>query len=247
MSSHLNDLVALQKALDSLASAERQIAGVPDWMQELHVEHSARQDEIDLIQADVEAAAAERRSAEAQVEDLQAKLKRYQDQISLVQTQREYGAILQEIDVAKAQIKELEEQAFGAMERQDEGRSGLETERQAFRELDERYKGELQKWESEKPGLQQQAEKLRDQVRLYRESIPAVQLAQFDRLLQRHAGQALAPVVRLTRPGKGALAWHCGACHYSVRPQAAVDVQTNGSLVQCDGCRRFLFAEETTP
>ena len=40
MSHDLESIIELQTARDELRSAERQLEGVPDWMEELHAEHS---------------------------------------------------------------------------------------------------------------------------------------------------------------------------------------------------------------
>ena len=88
--SHLRTIVRLQAALDALRRAEKQLSGVPEWMEELHTQHSARLAEIAAVGETAEAAAHERRKAEAAIQDASEKLKHYQQQISLVRTQREY-------------------------------------------------------------------------------------------------------------------------------------------------------------
>ncbi len=37
--------------------------------------------------------------------------------------------------------------------------------------------------------------------------------------------------------------WSCGACNYRVRPQVVVEIRTQGSLIECDSCKRILFVE----
>ena len=132
MSNYLPTVIELHAAVTKLRTAEELLDGIPDWMQELHEEHSARKAEIDEL-----------------------------DAASLVRNQREYGALLQEIDGAKEQIKGLEEQALAAMERQEEAESKLGEERQSFAELDARYAVELEKWEAQKPQVAEEAERLR--------------------------------------------------------------------------------------
>ena len=104
MNQNLETIVELQAALNHLRDAERRLHGIPDWMRELHEEHASSKAEIDEIEKAVEEAARERRTAEAAASDAQEKLKKYQQQINRVSTQREYGALLQEIDTVKGQI-----------------------------------------------------------------------------------------------------------------------------------------------
>jgi predicted nucleic acid-binding Zn-ribbon protein len=238
----LHVLVRLQRALDELRRAERQLAGVPDWMEELHGQHTARLQEIAAVEEAAEEAAHNRRRAEGAIQDAAEKLKHFQQQISLVRTQREYSALLTEIDTVKASIKSLEEQALAGMEGYEEAQGRLAEERAAFADLDGRYREALARWEAERPAVEQQAETLRAEVRQLRAELPKHVLALFDRVHERRHGDAVAPLRKSVTAG--AQIWHCAACNYRVRLQVVADIRGRGSLVQCEGCRRFLHVEE---
>ena len=242
MTTHLRTIVRLQAALDALRRAEKQLSGVPEWMEELHGQHSARLAEIAAVGEAAETATADRRRAEAAIQDATEKLKHYQQQISLVRTQREYSALLQEIDTVKGSIKGLEEQALAGMEGYEQAQKKLAEERGAFADLDERYQQALSQWQSERPAVEQQAETLRAEVAQLRAELPRPTLTNFERVYERRAGDAVAPLRKSSAPG-GAI-YHCGGCNYRVRLQVVGEIRNKGSLVQCDGCRRFLFVPE---
>jgi predicted nucleic acid-binding Zn-ribbon protein len=245
MSQILQGVRELQDLLNQLKDAGRRLNEIPDWMRELHQEHSARQSEISALEEVAETAGRERRAAEAAVLDAQEKLKKYQQQISKVSNQREYGALLQEIDTVKGQISTQEETALGSLESADSAQDDLTELREAFRELDERYNGELARWESEKPGVAKQVESLRNRVAEVRAALPRARQSQFERILDRYPGGALSQVRIIERPGKGQREWHCSACNYRVRPQVLVEIRAGNELIQCDSCKRILFIEET--
>jgi len=243
MNQHLNTIVELQSALQQLREADKRLHGIPDWMRELHEEHTVRKSEIDALQEAVESAGQERRTAEAASEDIQEKLKKYQQQINRVSTQREYGALLQEIDTVKGQISGFEEQGISALERLEKAEKELAEKREAFRELADRYATELARWEGEKPGVQRQVEELETRIASLRSSLPRNVTAMFDRILERYPAGALAAVRPLERPGRLQREWHCTACNYRVRPQSVVEIRNTESLVQCDSCKRILYLE----
>src|SRR6185369_14078520 len=145
---YLDTIVELQEALDQLAEAQERLHGIPDWMRELHDEHVAKSAEIQALEESTEVLAKDRRAAEGAIGDAQEKLKKYQQQINKVSTQREYGALLQEIDTAKAQIATCEEQAFSSLEKLDQTQADLTAQREGFRDLDQRYAAELARWEA---------------------------------------------------------------------------------------------------
>ena len=213
-------------------------------MLELHQEHSARRAEIEATEEAIEQAGREHRAAEGEVGEARERLKRYQQQINQVSTQREYGALLQEIDTVKQQAGAGEESALAAMEQIEQLNGELAAERENFRELDERYAAEERKWEAEKPGVAAEVADLEGRVAALREQLPRNVLAQFDRISERLDGTPLAPIRRVQRPGRGPLEWHCGACNYRVRPQVVVQVRNTGSLVQCESCKRILYLQD---
>jgi len=243
METHLSIVVRLQTALDELKANQDQLDGIPDWMGELHQRYSERRAEIDALAEIQEAAASERRGAEAEAGDLREKLKNYQDQIGRVRNQREYSALLQEIDTVKESIREAEERALAALESQDETQTKLDEENAEFSDLNQQYQTELTKWEAQKPDVAKRVELLHREVGTLEKKLPQNVLGLFRRILDRHSGHGLAAVQKVERVGKGPQIWSCAACNYRVRPQAVVEIANNGSLVLCDSCRRILHVE----
>ncbi len=241
MPGQLQAIVTLNEVLVQLDETEAKLAGIPDWMQELHEEHSRYREEIEAAEAEIEEASQVRRAAEAEVTDAQARLEHYQGQISAVSTQREYGALLKEIDTTKQQIGEFEQKALDSLSRQEEAETKLTDLRENFKDLDERYSTQLKKWESEKPSVAKTAKSLRGQVEEQKDLIPLPIFSFFQRLRDRFGDQALAQVIRVEAAKGGNALWHCSACSYRVRPQVVVEIRSNGNVVQCDSCKRILF------
>lgn len=244
MANYLAEILKLQTVLQELSAAEQQISGIPDWMRELHQEHAGRLAEIEALEKSAEQARGERQGAEAAIAEEQEKLKRYQQQIHQVSTQREYGALLSEIDTTKAKISTAEEQGLGAMERREQAESQLGEARQAFADLDSRYQAELARWEAEKPAIAQRIDELSAVAETLKSALPRGVVTRFERLRVRYSGNAVATILEVVRPGKGPRSWHCSACNYSVRPQVVVEVRTVGTLLECDSCKRILYVTE---
>lgn len=243
MSQNLESVVELQSTLNNLNEAEQRLHGIPDWMRELHEEHTERKGEINALEEALATALRERRTAEAAIEDSQEKLKKFQQQINRVTNQREYGALLQEIDTVKSQITGSEEAALASIERHDKALRELAEVQETFRSVEERYNAELARWEQEKPGVARQVEELKARISDLRAGLPKGMVTVFERVLLRYPGGALAPVRPIDRPGRGQREWHCTACNYRVRPQSVVEIRNTESLVQCDACKRILYLE----
>ena len=244
MGTELVTIVDLQHTIDELKAADDLLAGIPDWMQELHDEHTEQKGTIDALQVEVDEAESARRGAETEISDLREKAKHFQEQIALVRNQREYGALLHEIDTAKRQISDIEEKAIETMERQEEASKRLQEELDGFKDLDDRYASELEKWEAQKPDVAEQATKLRDRIAVLKDHVPSGRLSLFERILTHRDGHALALIREIDRGAKSPKIWCCGSCNYRVRPQIVVAIQTQGSIETCDSCKRILYIAE---
>ena len=243
MSGYLDAIVTLQQTLNELSAANQRLSSIPDWMKELHEEHSEQKARIDAVVAEAEAAEQERREAEGALADAEEKQKRYQEQLGRVSTQREYGALLKEIDTTKSQATSSEQAAIEAAERKEESDAKLEELRAAFRDLDERYNAELKKWESEKPAVADAVTRLSARTEELRTTVPRNYLVLFDRIFERGNGAALARIQKF-KVARGNAMWHCEVCSYNVRPQVVVEIRDQGTLNQCDSCKRILYLEE---
>ncbi len=239
----LRELVSLSRSMQALASAQALLSGVPEHMRAVHDAYTAAETAIAALEAESDAATLARRQAEAAVGDAQEKLKKFQQQVARVRNQREYGAILTEIDAAKQQLKQLEEAALAALEKSDVVARSLAEKKEGFGGLAAEYQAELAKWEAEKPEVASQAAALEHEVEGLKAALPRPIVAQLVRIFERYRGDTLAVVHRVARPGSQTI-WHCSSCNYQVRPQVALEIRAKGTIVQCEACKRFLRPED---
>lgn len=244
MPGQLQSVVSLHKTNAELVDAKQRLEGIPDWMTELHGEHSTRQTEIDGVAAKRDEAAKARRGAEAALTDAQEKAKHYQSQISQVSTQREYTALLKEIDTVKALINDLEKTVLESIEIHDQAEKELTSLDESFKELNQRYKKELAKWEAEKPAIADRVEILSREVEEMRANLPRPFLNLFDRVYGRHGVTAISRIVKIQTMRGGNPMWHCEDCSYNVRPQILIEIRNDGTIIQCDSCKRILYIED---
>lgn len=239
----LEILLHLQRTLARLAQVEAGIGEMPSELAALHLEYDARATRRGELESEDQLAAHEHRLYEAELEDLRVRLTRYQEQIPQLRTQREYAAMLQEMDAAKARIDELEELSLAALERREQAGAELTEVATETEQHDRSYQEALGRWNASKPELEQEAGALRAEVAELRKEVPRQHLSLFNRLYERTAGEPLAAVRR--HEGPASTFYHCGACHYQVRFQAVAELR-RGELRQCDGCKRILYADDDT-
>lgn len=207
-------------------------------MQELHAEHQRIKARMEELEESASAALLEQKAAEGSAQEHLAKAAHYQQQIAQVTTQREYGALLNEIDTAKNLASDFEEKALEAIEIVDTATSEKESLQQEFEEVDSGYQVELAKWEEEKPQVAEEMDRLEAEAEVLRAKLPKPILLAYQRLYDRHSGQPLAKI----QPLPGGTGWRCSACNYAVRPQVVVQLRAANELVSC-GCGRQLYID----
>jgi len=241
MTLSIETVVALHGVLSELEDERRKLSGRPQPLQDLGVELEQLTRQVAELESVAAEADGERRAAELEASARQEQVEHYQGQISKVTTQREYGALLSEIDTTNLQRKEHEERALAALERHEQASRSLEEGRARRQELEATYNARLAEWEEHKPSVAERIGHLEAQVEVLRQRLPPMALQIFDRLRVLHEGDPMAQVIRVERPGSGPTMYRCRVCNYSVRPQVVVQIQTAGELIVCDCGRQRIF------
>lgn len=242
MARHLETLVELQEVLVQLADARSRHSQVPEAVAVLQAQDEDLAQRIAALEETAEEADREKRAAEGSSQEAKEKAEHYEAQIPRVTTQKEYGALLSEIDAAKQAREAAEESALASIELADTSRKEVETLASERQELSEQLSGGVKEWEAARPELEQQIDQLEARSAALKEQLPPQIANLFERLLERHQGEPLARIVEIERP-KGKM-WRCEACNYSVRPQVVMQVRSGNDVVLCDTCQRVFFFDE---
>lgn len=234
MNSDLRNLIALQEIDQKIASLQKKIVDVPTKIQilqdELKLLTKNHQDKI----ANSQELAKRRRVAEGEVDLMRTKLSRLKDQLMTVKTNKEYTAMLHEIQMAETQIRLEEDKILEIME-------GLETSEQ-----------ELKAYEN---ALSAHSKEIEQSIRELEGSIPVMERESITlneekvRMEDRVEGELLSRYHQIARARKGiALAEAreelCSVCHVRIRPQVYAELLRADVIYVCDSCNRILFLRE---
>jgi predicted nucleic acid-binding Zn-ribbon protein len=162
---------------------------------------------------------------------MRSKLSKFKDQLMAVKTNKEYTAMLHEIQMAEDQIRQEEDKILEIMEQSET----LEKElKGAEKQLNTRV-GEIEtairNLEMSVPGLESAAAKLREQKGMMEAGVGLELLNRYRRIAEARKGIALAEA-------RDEL---CSACHVRIRPQVYADLLKTEDVHVCDSCSRILF------
>ncbi len=236
MDPDLEKLIRLQRAESELRRVEAELTEIPKARSALEGRLAGDKARLDGARAALEAGQKSRRQHEAGLQDLEAKRSKYKGQLMEVKTNKEYTAVLHEIENVEREIRELEDQILLEMERAESLAAELKREEGLFKAAEEEGRAEARSLDARARSLEEQAGKLGGERDAVAATIPADALALFQRVA-RLRGAAVAEA----RDGM------CQLCHVKLRPQMYVDLKKNEGIVQCPACSRILYYSPPVP
>jgi predicted nucleic acid-binding Zn-ribbon protein len=153
-----------------------------------------------------------------------------------VKTNKEYTAMLHEIEGVEREIREREDQVLAEMERAEALAADLKREEGLFKSVEEKARAEAQTLEARGRELREEQKRLQAARDATAATVPEEAMALFQRVA-RLRGSAVAEA----RDGM------CQLCHVKLRVQMYVEVKRNEEIVQCGHCSRILYYVPTAP
>ena len=226
----LHLLIAIAKLDESLNAARTELGHLPGQVDKIRKSLESFEGREREAKSHIEEMAKERRAIEQQLDDNADKVKKYRTQLMEVKTNKEYTAMLHEIEHVEKGTEVKEERLLVLMDEFDQeteqNRALMEEGKQKKEELG----GEQSKIEDRIKSLQAEMRKLEvEKPKLLAELDPQLQ-KRYDRLLAKLHDYAVTHVVDEI----------CQGCFTRVPPQTIVEVKRNAKFITCEACGRIL-------
>ncbi len=224
-------LVRLQAVAAEVRSARELIERAPGRLEEIEQHFRERNAEYVAVKQRHDALHEDQRSRSLEVQTLEQHKNKYMEDLMQVQNQREYSAMLKEIDTVKSQIDDHEEAILKDMEE-------IESSAGQLAQHEEHIKAERQRVESESAevaaavdGARSKIEKLLAERASIESELPASLVSAVARVEESRHGQFLA------KAEDGV----CQSCFVRVRPQGFQEIKLGLKIHYCSNCRRLLY------
>lgn len=232
----LETLVDLHHADVELRALDSDLAALPQKKAAIDAQIVADRAALDAAKAALEGLSKDRRRLELEVQDFEARRSKYKGQLGVVKTNKEYTALLHEIEGVEREIRLREDQILEAMEKAEGGQAAVKAEEQSFKIVEAARREQIREIDAK---IQEQKAK-RAEVAVVREKkaelLKPDLLAEYSRILSRR-GTALSEA----KDGG------CSTCHVKLRAQVFVDVKRNDAITTCSSCSRILFFNAPPP
>jgi hypothetical protein len=230
MNPDLEKLTGLHQAEVELKRLDSELEDIPRLKGELEEKLARERGRLEAVRENLDTSQKSRRQNETEVQDLETKRTRYKGQLMDVKTNKEYTAMLHEIETVEREIGTREDQILEEMERAETLSQDAAREEETFRTVESAARtesAELDARGTKLGGERKGVASTRDEVAA---TIPEEPLGLYQRVA-RLRGTGLAE----------ARDQMCQACHLKLRLQMWVDIKQNETIFQCPSCNRILF------
>jgi predicted nucleic acid-binding Zn-ribbon protein len=230
MNPDLAKLIDLQAADNEIKRIEAALQDVPRRQADLGAELARESERLSAVRERLEATQKRRRSNEGALQDLQGRRSKYRGQLMEVKTNREYQAMLHEIEVVEREIHGIEDQILEDMEAGEGLAAEVKREQVLLSEAEKRHEQAVRELDVQAHALQQERQRWIDERAGLAASLPT-ELTELYQRVARLRGAAVAE----------ARAGTCQQCRMVLRPQMYVELKRNDQIVQCPSCSRVLY------
>lgn len=227
----INLLVRLQEKDEALDLLRKQLAAMPQQIKELERKVADMKAELEAEQERLQKALMAQREYEAEVEDNIAHVKKSKVRLLSIKSNKEYQALLKEIEDTERSKAENEDRMLAYMEEVERLNQNLKEKEKDLSTVRQTLDSKRKKIESEITEVQEElsrAEKEREKIA---KALRPELLGRYEHIKARSGGIAVACVENAT----------CSACHLNIPPQMYNELQKGDSLKFCPHCERFIY------
>lgn len=254
MFKELEYLVKLQKIDNELLKINELKGDLPQIVETLEKNITSLERELENDRSREKEIILETKDIEGQIEDHKEHLQRYQDQLYLVTSNKEYDALTSEIEAVRQNIDTAE---YKILELNEE----MENLKEAIKGKDLTLKDKSSEIKFRREQLEKTNEKTNDvQGKLMKNREAVVKLIslryirEYERVSKARNGLAIVPIYQIFEEKvdrKGNIEYipaqvSCGGCHTIVPPQKAVEIRSGANPIRCEFCGRMLYWDKDT-
>tara|TARA_B100001123_G_scaffold410630_1_gene505970 strand:+ start:247 stop:987 length:741 start_codon:yes stop_codon:yes gene_type:complete len=229
----LQQLVDLQKADDEISECRKILADIPRQLDSARTELEEKKSILKVVMDEIETLQKERKGLEQEVQSENDHMAKAKIKLPAVKTNKEYTAILTEVDAIKEKVSKIEDKELEIMEVLEIKTKEVPGVEKKCKEEDEYFNTYRQKKEIEEKRIKQELEDLETKRKSLSNLVDTVILKRYQKIFNFREGRAVA----------GLRDNICQGCFQQVLPQMVIEVKVGEKIHQCESCMRFLFWE----
>jgi hypothetical protein len=238
MEEKLSLLIQLQEIDGTIRSRREEKKKLPELLAELERKSEEHKAELGRVREVLETAQKDKRDRDRDLEEGTGKVEKLKARTPDIKTNKEYTALLKEIETAEQENKAIEDDILKLMEKIDAAAGEIRT-------AESRSSQETAAIEAERKQIEESMARL-DGALAADEQVRADIAARVDTaLLSQYQQRYTSLNGKVVVEARGE---SCSGCFMSIPPQIFVNVKKNTEIITCPNCHRILyFKEAITP
>lgn len=221
----------LRAVKSKLSRCRRSVLFQENQLRALQNEMEAKQEEIKLTRVQIDRLELELKEHDARIAKLRAAL-------NTAKTNREYSALLTELNMSKADDSKIESQVLDLMK-------NVETDEASCLEIQEQIDGQKEKLAELRKDTETKATEFEKQIKEIQVEwdaaagkIPSETLEFFTRVADTYDGEALAVAGKQNEQVE---VFSCGGCFMGLPAETINRLMTKDEIIRCSNCTRILI------
>ena len=234
MEERLNLLIQLQEIDGTIRARQDEKKKLPEQLAALERKSEANKAELSAVREALETAQKSKRDRDRALEEEAQKVEKLKSRTPDIKTNKEYTALLKEIETVEQANKTIEEDILKLMEKIDAAAAEIKAAEARSVQEDAAIEAERKQLEESMAKLESELAadgRVRDEIA---SRIDAALLAKYHKRLVQQGGRVVVE----------ARAESCSGCFMSIPPQIFVNVKKNAEIITCPNCQRILYFKE---
>ena len=234
MQNQLELLLKLQVIDYDLGELERSKEYLPDMMENLSREIEESQAKYETAVSDLEAARVKQGSLELEIKTREGNLAKFQQQMMSIKTNKEYDALVAEIDAVKADISSKETELLETIDLVGNLEKNIVEYKEKLEQVKENNTRQLEILQQKIDSIGDTTSAKKDERQRITSTIPRNIISVYERVRKGKGGSAVVVVKRRA----------CGACYKALTPKKVQEIRKAEAILTCDNCGRMLFWDD---
>jgi predicted nucleic acid-binding Zn-ribbon protein/ribonuclease HI len=224
-------LIKLQELDLKIKEINQKLKAKPEAISVLRAELANIEQELKLAKNELVEKEKNKREAEWELEGCETQIKKSKQKMMAVKTNKEYQALLLEIDAGEKIVLDLEEKILNILGEIELTQKNVGEKEEKLKELEQRLNKAQKQLEVSFTNLKKELITLRQERQKILKIMPNHLLRQYDFILGHRNGLAVAAV----KDGV------CEGCHMQIPPQKYNELLRGDKIMTCPACQRIIY------
>ena len=227
----IRQLVALQHVDDGIHAVQAELEAAPKEVEALEKRFASQDAQRNWVLEKIQHLQEQQKRLDADIEDDESRLINSKNKLMQVENDREYQAMIREMDNMERQNHSREEERMALQEERSLQEENLRNVEEVWNELKVELERQQENLEFRLNLSREKLEGLEAQRAAVSKDIPAPVLGRYEFIRNRLRHPVIVPVEEGI----------CSGCHIAIPPQVFIDLQRGNHIMSCPNCQRLMY------